>query len=276
MKAATKGKRGKGRGKKQKKCKKGKGKKGNKNKFAKKSPSPSPMKSRKRQILSAGSSQPAHKKKTIRTSKKDAAAEVGDDQLAPGKSHEVPPAAPLGKAPKAAAKTRAKAKAKAFPKAKASPKDKASPKNKAAPKAKVKKDQEKKRPGRTPRKPGSELPASQLRDNEIVSNLMTFARKFPEDLETQPNKLKAAVLDEMTPLQYCKLMPYWSRNGCGVKVLQEDETTWADVHSFSFNSSSAPRRYKLAVAVRCAELTVARLNETLFSFFFWPIHIYIY
>ena len=104
---------------------------------------------------------------------------------------------------------------------------------------------------------------------------MTFARKFPEDLESQPNKLKAAVLDEMTPLQYCKLMPYWSRNGCGVKVLQEDETTWADVHSFSFNSSSAPRRYKLAVAVRCDELTVARLNETLFSFFFWPIYIYI-
>ena len=104
-----------------------------------------------------------------------------------------------------------------------------------------------------PSGPGVDLPANPLRTDSLVTSLMEFAEKFPEALEDNETKLRKAILDETTSLQYTKLMPYWSRSGCGVKVLTYDGS-WENYMSFSFNSSSAPRRYKLAVAVRCAEL----------------------
>lgn len=223
---------------------------------AKKATSPLKSKSRKREILaSAGSSKAAAgSRKTRKTKNDENNADDGTDADA---------SRTRARTPRAKAKTSAKPeKPAAHGKAKA----KASPKNAAKPKANkpIKKDAEKpeKKRGRTPRKPGFELPANPLRDNNTVKDLMKFAMQFPEALEHDLPKLKKNILEAMSPLEWTKLMPYWSRNGCGVKVLQMDDNTYVDTMTFTFNASSAPRRYKLAIAVRCAELAVTWFKLT--------------
>lgn len=184
-------------------------------------------------LASAGSSQQSRSKRK------------GDDEnVAPVKSRTRKTADP--KPAKAAPARKAKAKAKAPSTAKKSNRE-----TEAKPPAerKVRKPRAKKPTG-----PGADLPSNPLRKDSLVVSLMQFAEQFPVELEDQEKKLRKAILDAATPLQWTKLMPYWSRSGCGVKVLGEDEITFENFCSFSFNSSSAPRRYKLAVAVRCAEI----------------------
>ncbi|CAK9035525.1 unnamed protein product [Durusdinium trenchii] len=65
----------------------------------------------------------------------------------------------------------------------------------------------------------------------------------------------------MQPLEWTKLMPYWTRNGCGVKVWDMEANQYMDRETFTFNCSSAPRRCKLAIAVRCAELAAIGIDK---------------
>ena len=230
-----KGKRGnKGKGK------KGKGKKGKNGK------GPLPKKSRKRQILSAGSQPDNVAKKSKKEKIQAPEVEVDDSEV--GTASVSKPSKP-GKAKLPKAKAKAKAKTGKQPCTK-TPTAKAKAKATAAPAPK------RKPRGKAARLPGSELMSNPLRKNSLVKSLMDFAEKFPASLEDKDKELKAAVLAECSPLQWCKLMPYWSRNGCGVKVMNDDGKTYYDLHHFSFQSSSAPRRYKLAIAVRCAEIAV--------------------
>ena len=230
---------------------KNKGKKSGKK--GKRAIKPTKSKSRKRQVLaSAGSSQSVARGRKVRKTK-DAVAGVDADAAdtsAPSTRARAPKAQASAKPDKPG--PRRAAKAKASPKQ--APKSKRTKPIKKDGKEPAKKPAQKR--GRTPRKPGFDLPANPLRDNATVKDLMKFAKQFPEDMEHDIPKLKKAILNAMTPLQWTKLMPYWSRNGCGVKVLEEDESTYIDRHTFTYNASSAPRRYKLAVAVRCAELAV--------------------
>lgn len=230
-----------------KRDKKGKGKKA-KGKKGKNGKGPSPKKSRKRQILSAGSQPDAVAKKSKKGKVQATEVEVDDSEMGtpPVSESSSPRTAKLAKA-----KAKAKAKTDPNPRTKtaaAKRKAKASP----APKRKPR--------GRAVRLPGSELMSNPLRKNSLVKALMDFAKKFPASLEENEKQLKRAVLDELSPLGWCKLMPYWSRNGCGVKVMNDDWKTYYDLHSFTFQSSSAPRRYKLAIAVRCAEIAATRIK----------------
>ena len=259
FKKHTKGKKGKNKGK-NGKSKKGKGKNGK------------PMKSRKRQILAAASP-----KKTKKSQEQQDQEVENSEPSKPRKGRctkESP--APVAKVSKASRKAKkqaiptggSKVSPKAKAKAKASPKAKA----KASPKGKVRKsraaatDQEpleekprkraKTSRARQRNVPGADLPSNPLRKDSLTKSLMDFALKFPAECEHNETHLKAAILQEVNsrPLTWTKLMFYWSRNGCGVKVCQDDWKTYKDHCSFSFNSSSAPRRYRLAVATRCAEI----------------------
>ena len=233
-------KTGKGRGR-------GKGKgggRGNKNK-ANSTEKDEPTKVRrsgKRNILSAGNESAADKKPT---KKAKAAKDSGKDE-APGKPKAVRKtiAKPKAKeASKTKEKPQPKARSRATPKATAKAKGKA----KAAPKAKGRRDM------------GPRLMNSTMRNDGIVKSLMDFARQFGAELEHDPKKLKEAVQKAMQPLEWTKLMPYWSRFDCGLKVWDVDTETFKGRDTFSFNSSSAPNRYKLAIAVRCAEIAVTFL-----------------
>ena len=220
-----------------------KGKKGTKTTKAKK------PKSRKRQVLaSAGSSQTVARGRKVKKTK-NAVADVDVDAA------DTSTPSTRARTPKAKASAKPD---KPGPRRAATAKSAPKPASKSKPTKPIKKDAKKpaQKRGRTPRKPGFDLPTNPLRDNATVKDLMKFAQQFLEPLEHDIPKLKKAILSAMSPLEWTKLMPYWSRNGCGVKVLEEDGITYTDRHTFTYNASSAPRRYKLAVAMRCAELAV--------------------
>ena len=246
------------------------------------------MKSRKRQILAAASP-----KKTEKSQDQDQ--EVDNSETCKPRKRRVTKEspAPVAKKSKAAPKAKAKAtptggskvaKAKVSCKAtakastrkpKVSRKGKARKSKAAATDQEPPEDPEEKEPKKRTRKssarqrnvPGAALPSNPLRKDSLTKSLMDFALKFPAECETNETHLKAAVLQEVRsevrsrPLTWAKLMFYWSRNGCGVKVLEDDWKTYRDHCSFSFNSSSAPRRYRLAVATRCAELAATWLCQ---------------
>ena len=100
-----------------------------------------------------------------------------------------------------------------------------------------------------------------LRDDSLVKSLMDHARQFGPELEDDAAALKEAVKAVCVPLEWTKLMPYWNRCDCGLKVWDEDTETFKGRDTFSFRSSSAPNRYKLAVAMRCAEIAVTFLQQ---------------
>ncbi|CAJ1439884.1 unnamed protein product [Effrenium voratum] len=87
--------------------------------------------------------------------------------------------------------------------------------------------------------------------------LQDWAKQFPEKLEGKQAKLKRAVRAALTPLEKTRLVLYWTRNACGVRVLSCKK----DSLHFTFNSWPTAGRFKLAVAVRCAELAALGLEE---------------
>lgn len=196
---------------------------------AKTSPTKVPV-SRKRRIAS-GSSQPVPEKK--RKQRQPAQTSQPDDAPKKKPSRKAPPkqaAPPNLEQPIAQAKAKAKAKAKA----------------RAASKAKANME--------------AKLTQSPLRKDSIVKTLMDYAVQFPEELDENPEGLKKAIKATWVPLKLTKLMPYWTRDQCGVKLWDENKGEYKDIHTFSFTSSMAPRRYKLAVAVKSAELAVSFLH----------------
>ena len=209
---------------------------------------------RKKHMLSGGSAPgPAKRGKTSHAEAKVSKSEdaVKPTRRSRAKTETTAEAPKAMKAPKAKSAPKTP-KAMKAPKAKAAPK---TPKAMKAPKAKAASR------GRKARLPGTDLPKNPLRTDSLCFSLMDFAKKFPENLEDNLEGLKERVWELATPLKYTKLMPYWTRNGCGVKVMQDDMKTFVDVHTFTYNTSSAPRRYKLAIAVRCAELAATRKNS---------------
>lgn len=210
----TDGKKGKTAKKNQKKNQKKKGKTAAKPKQTKKSPTKSP--SRKRQILADENG----KKKTKR-----------------GGQEKEKEASPKSTAKKPAAKATAKSKAKAAPKSKAHSKKNGEAKKVASKKSKA-----------------PALVDSPLSRTAIVQVLVDYAKAFPEELETDMDKMKDALRKRWVPLTWTKLMPYWTKGMCGVKVWDDDAGDFKSQHTFSYTTSSTPLRYRLAIASRCAEL----------------------
>ena len=113
---------------------------------------------------------------------------------------------------------------------------------------------------RTQADPSSNLKANPWRDDSLTSSLMEFVQAFPPKLDGDKGKLKTAIQKKMMTHEWTRLMPYWSRSACGIKVLQEDLETFKPSFTISFTSSSAPERFKMAMAVRCADLAVTLGN----------------
>lgn len=199
-------------------------------------------------MLSAGSSPgPSTSKKSKRNDAKS-------------QDSQVPKATPKGKAKTAKAKAEAKSKSKPAPKKgrEAGAKSKASPKAKAKGKAKA-------QPRSRSKKTGPHLMESALHDDSLVKSLMDHARQFGPELEHDTAALKEAVKAVRVQLEWAKLMPYWNRGDCGLKVWDEETESFKGRDTFSFHGSSAPNRYKLAVAVRCAEIAVTFLQQQWWS-----------
>ena len=203
-------------------------------------------KSRRRQILSAASAaaKPAAEE----------ACEVVAERKRKGKKEEAAAAAEIPAAP--AKNLKAKAKAAAAKEPKKRPAEQG-----AKPKGAAKK-----------RKTSSEeaMVHRPLRMDDIVKALMEWALQFPEKFEDSGAKaaFRAAVREALVPLTFCSLNVYWTRCGCGVKQPSSegddlDKVTKKDVCHFSWNSSPAAPRHKLAVAIRCAELAAPCLCSDL-------------
>ncbi|CAL1159659.1 unnamed protein product [Cladocopium goreaui] len=250
-KADNKAGKGKGRGRGRSRGKgEGKKRKGGKAKntdeegySTKKTKETKVRKSRKRNMLSAGSSPgPSTSKKSKRNDAKS-------------QDSQVPKATPKGKAKTAKAKAEAKSKSKPAPKKgrEAGAKSKASPKAKAKGKAKA-------QPRSRSKKTGPHLMESALHDDSLVKSLMDHARQFGPELEHDTAALKEAVKAVRVQLEWAKLMPYWNRGDCGLKVWDEETESFKGRDTFSFHGSSAPNRYKLAVAVRCAEIAAEGID----------------
>ena len=200
--------------------------------------------SHKLQILSAGSASSPHAEPTEpkpKKSKKSRKKTNKFEETATAKK-----AAPKAKV----AATRAAPKAKtAAKKAAAKPK----PKAKGKPKAGAK---------RSRKTAVDALLESPFRHNELIRELKEWVEFFgPEyDQPDQKNKYKAAVRESLYPLEKTSLNIYWSRCGCGVKNAVDSQAAYKakDWCNFSFNQGLAPARWKMAMAVRCAEMVVSK------------------
>ena len=203
--------------------------------------------SKKRKLLAKASPKKARKAMKSKAKKAKEARE----------KPEVPAASAVPKA-KAAAKAKGKAKAAASAPSVRSPKAKAkaAARQNDQPPAEASQGN---RPGRRPRRTNAEAVLHHpLRDDLVTRALMDFAKSFHEELDEpgpEPLKrLKEAINTQMArTLQRCKLNKYWSRNSFGVTEIQ----TGKDINHFSFNAAAVPRRFKLAVAARCADLAAA-------------------
>ena len=144
-------------------------------------------------------------------------------------------------------------------------KSKAKPGAKAKSKAKkpAKKEKKKAEPRPRGRQARVQTAADRLldsphRSDPVIKALMDFAIQFgPEwDHPDKFDEFKVQLKKSCTEgLKQAKLNCYWTRNGCGVKP----SATEADLHNFSWNSSRAPSRWKLAVAIRAGGLAVSKI-----------------
>ena len=105
--------------------------------------------------------------------------------------------------------------------------------------------------GRKPRKSSGTDPL----DNEVLTGeLVAFANLFdPEKHWVTDDNFKVLLRGKVAVSPECgfRLNIYWSRCACGVTSKEEKK----DLHNFSFNGSAAADVHRLAVAVKCAELT---------------------
>ena len=211
---------------------------------------------RKRNILAAASSTPASEAVVEEQPAKQKKARKTKNAQPEDSSPKEPDQAPAVKAKAAKRPPKGEPKAKRQPKAKAEPKAKA--KGKKREEDDAAKDEPKAKRGKKKVSAEDAMLANPLRMDTLVSALMDFAKRFEEELEAEESleALKSRIRSELQPLKKCSLNVYWSRNSCGVRVWRSEaeKAVVKDELHFSFNSSSAPRRYKLAVAVRCAEL----------------------
>lgn len=132
------------------------------------------------------------------------------------------------------------AKPKRAPKAKAqprTPKAKAQPKTAAAKKKAMTKH-------------------SLLHDQEKLTDLLKFAKDFDPNADHTTEIFKNFLRSQVGQPQDFGLNIYWTSASCGVK----DKKAGKDINSFTFNSIPAPHNYRLAVAVRCAEITAPRFS----------------
>ena len=221
-------------GRKQKKN--GKVKKGRKGKKAKKT-----KKGRKPSSKSAVS--PSKRKRNILRSQPaassgpDAAAAKAERQK-PGKARKVKEDGTSGKrrAPKRAVAPEEEVAP--LPKQKAAPRAKGKAKAKAKAKASAR---------RTALEPDHR---PDLSDPEMVQVFVDFAKKVGGPKVEVNQGFKDHVRSECQKLKTTELNVYWSRCTCGVTLLQDKR----DTHHFGFNYSMAVGTYKIAVAVKCAEM----------------------
>lgn len=185
-------------------------------------------KNRKRKILQeAASTRESPKKPTLArqcdASGSEAPVEVSMEQVKPNKKGRAKANKPLDDSANAKAKPKAKAKGQAKKKAK---------------------------------KPTIDYEDDLLWDEKMQETLNEFVAQIKPEVNVKNRKFKDNIRSQLHPFLQVKLIIYWTRGACGVRVRGEAK----DTHHFSFNSCWATPAQKVVVAVKCAELAVTSLN----------------
>ena len=94
---------------------------------------------------------------------------------------------------------------------------------------------------------------SELFDGTLTDQLSAFAKTFSPDSDFKSDVFKTFMRSQVDPPENFPLNIYWTSASCGCK----DKAQSKDIHSFTFNSVPSPHVYRLAVAVKCAELSAA-------------------
>eukprot|EP00435_Cladocopium_sp_Y103_P051419 s217_g16.t1 len=94
----------------------------------------------------------------------------------------------------------------------------------------------------------------ELFDEEVMTQLMEFSARFNKDADFKTDVFKTFMRSQVTLPEGFSLNLYWTSASCGVK----DKEAKRDIHSFTFNSIPAPHVWRLAVAVKCAEIAAAQ------------------
>jgi len=94
---------------------------------------------------------------------------------------------------------------------------------------------------------------SELFDETLTDQLSAFAKTFSPDSDFKSDVFKTFMRSQVDPPENFPLNIYWTSASCGCK----DKAQSKDIHSFTFNSVPSPHVYRLAVAVKCAELSAA-------------------
>ena len=94
---------------------------------------------------------------------------------------------------------------------------------------------------------------SELFDETMSDQLCAFAKMFNPESDFKSDVFKTFMRSQVDPPVTFQLNIYWTSASCGCK----DKILNKDIHSFTFNSVPSPHVYRLAVAVKCAELSAA-------------------
>ena len=142
-------------------------------------------------------------------------------------------------------------------KRKATSEDDRIPKPKRAPKAKA-------QPKTAAAKKKAMTKHGILHDQEKLTDLFKFAYDFDPNADHKTDIFKNFLRSQIGQPQDFGLNIYWTSASCGVK----DKKAGKDIHSFTFHSIPAPHNYRLAVAVRCAEIAAPRLHKNIYTGWF--------
>lgn len=93
-----------------------------------------------------------------------------------------------------------------------------------------------------------------LFSKELVDDMVEFARAIGKSDDCKNENLKAHVRSLLQPLNWTRLNIYWTRTTCG--VVRND--MGKDVLHFTFNTVDVCASYRLAMAIKCAEMSATR------------------
>jgi hypothetical protein len=132
------------------------------------------------------------------------------------------------------------------------------PKSKASPKSQARSSSSRAKPSTSSSSRASKKAKTkhgELFDEEVMSQLMDFSARFNKDANFKSDVFKTFMRSQAALPEGFALNIYWTSASCGCKDLEAQK----DIHSFTFNSVPAPHVWRLAVAVKCAEIAAARM-----------------
>ncbi|CAK9029562.1 unnamed protein product [Durusdinium trenchii] len=101
----------------------------------------------------------------------------------------------------------------------------------------------------------SAIPAEPA-DIKLAQSLVDFALQFDEKDSPKSEPYKLKIKGDLTGLKAHTLNCYWSKCGCGLKIIAEGK----DGHHCSFNNVCSPESWKMAICAKIAYMTALNLE----------------